>query len=282
MVCLERPAFSRLKENGCNKARIIMIEMLEVLEEETLKKVSTIEHAFFTRHGGVSKGRYSSLNCAYASKDDSVKVCENRKRVTSYFGYPLESLVTVKNTHSSKAVIVDQPWLEHEKPEADAMVTKQKGILLGSDSADCPIVLFVDAKAEVIGLSHAGWRGAKSGVLDSTVNQMVSLGATPCDIMAAISPCISQDSYEVGVDFYQQFMKDDLQNQCYFKKANKENHFMFDLPGYVVGCLKRLGLKSINPIGIDTYTDKRFFSCRRSYHQGEDDFGGHFSCIYLK
>lgn len=255
---------------------------LELLEEKNLKEISIIQHAFFTRNGGVSKGRYSTLNCAYASKDAPEKVRENRNRITAYFGYPLELLVTVKNSHSNKAVIVYQPWSEDKKPEADAIVTNQKNILLGSDSADCPIVLLADAKAKVIGLAHAGWRGAKNGVLESTIKQMINLGANPCNTVAAISPCISQDSYEVSADFYQQFVKDNLQNQCYFKKAHRENHFMFDLPGYVIGCLKYLGLKSIHSIGIDTYTDERFFSCRRSFHQEEDDFGGHFSCIFLK
>jgi len=256
--------------------------LLEALEEPTLKQLTSIQHAFFTRLGGVSEGRYSSLNCAYASNDDAVKVRENRMRITSHFGYSLESLVTVKNTHSSKVVVVDQLWLENEKPEADAMVTKQREVMLGSDSADCPIVLFADVQAGVIGLAHAGWRGAKNGVLESTVSQMVSLGATPSNIVAAISPCISQASYEVSDDFYQQFINDNLDNRCYFKNANKLNHFMFDLPKYVEDCLVRLGLGSIGQIGIDTYADERFFSCRRSYHAGDDDFGGHFSCICLK
>lgn len=256
--------------------------LLETLEEPVLKQITSVQHAFFTRHGGVSEGRYDSLNCAYASKDDAVKVRENRRRITSHFGFSLESLVTVRNTHSNKVVVVDQVWLENEKPEADAMVTKQREVILGSDSADCPIVLFVDVRASVIGLAHAGWRGAKNGILESTVTQMASLGATPGNIVAAISPCISQDSYEVGDDFYQQFVCDSLDNRCYFKKADNLNHFMFDLPKYVKDCLMRLKLGSVGWIGIDTYADKRFFSCRRSYHAGEDDFGGHFSCIYLK
>ncbi|HSW71448.1 MAG TPA: peptidoglycan editing factor PgeF [Gammaproteobacteria bacterium] len=255
---------------------------LEALEEPTLKQLASVQHAFFTRQGGVSEGRYSSLNCAYASKDDPVKVSENRARVASHFGYSLKSLITVKNTHSNKVILVDKLWLEHEKPEADAMVTRQKEVLLGSDSADCPIVLFADIQASVIGLAHAGWRGAKNGVLESTVKQMMSLGAIPHNIVAAISPCIAQASYEVSADFQEQFTNDNPENIHYFKRAKKPSHFMFDLSGFVEGCLVRLGLRTVGQIGVDTYSDERFFSCRRSYHAGEDDFGGHFSCICLK
>ncbi|KTD03669.1 peptidoglycan editing factor PgeF [Legionella feeleii] len=255
---------------------------LEALHEPTLKQLSSIKHAFFTRRGGVSEGRYSSLNCAYGSDDEPGRVEENRRRITTFLGYPLTSLVTVKNVHGNKAVIVNEHWPENETIEADAMVTKQKNILLGSDSADCPIVLFADEQAGVIGLAHAGWRGAKAGVLQSTIHKMEELGASPKRVVAAISPCIAQASYEVSHDFYEAFIQDNQDNLRYFKSAEKLNHFLFDLPGFVERCLVNLHLKSIGQMGIDTYTDKRFFSCRRAYHAGEDDFGGNFSCILLK
>ncbi|OGT58082.1 MAG: hypothetical protein A3F43_04215 [Gammaproteobacteria bacterium RIFCSPHIGHO2_12_FULL_42_10] len=254
---------------------------LDVIEHTTLKHLPMIRHAFFTRFGGVSRGRYASLNSAYKSHDDSAAVRENRTRITHYFGKPLEALVTVNNIHSNQVVVVDEPWLECEKPCADAIVTKQKGLLLGSDSADCAIVLFADVKAGVVGLAHAGWRGAKCGVLASTVHAMMQLGAEPCEIVAVIGPCIAQASYEVSADYYQQFVNDSSDNQRYFKNSQQANHFMFDLPAYVADRLVQLGLKSVGQTGIDTYTDERFFSCRRAYHQGEDDFGCHFSCIGL-
>ena len=111
----------------------------------------------------MSDGIYSSLNCAYPSNDSSDNVRENRRRVMSHFDLALESLVTVRNTHSNIVAIVEEPWPEHQLPQADGMVTKLPEIVLGSDSADCPIVLFADERAGVIGLAHAGWRGAKSG-----------------------------------------------------------------------------------------------------------------------
>ena len=161
---------------------------LEIIHDSSFKKLRTIQHGFFTRSGGVSTGIYSSLNCAYPSNDDPENVRENRRRVMRYFGYSLESLVTVKNTHSNIAVIVDQPWHEQEKPEADGLVTSLPNIVLGSDSADCPIILFADTQSGVIGLAHAGWRGAKSGIIEKTIEQMILLGAKNQHIIAAMSP----------------------------------------------------------------------------------------------
>jgi hypothetical protein len=258
--------------------------VVEIIEDPTLKNISKVRHAFFTREGGVSQGCYTSLNCSYACGDNPEDVTENRRRATSYLGFPLESLVTVRNVHGNKCAVVEEPWSESQKPEADGVVTKLPGILLGSDSADCPIVLLVDEEAEVIGLAHAGWQSAKLGIVQKTVWHMVALGARYSHITAVIGPCITQDSYEVDLEFYKQFLNESLDNQHYFvpAKSNKLDHFQFDLRDYVKNCLTRLGLKSVSLIDQDTYSDERFFSCRRARHQGESDFGGHLSCIGLK
>lgn len=257
--------------------------MLEIIQDSSFKKIKMIEHGFFTRYGGVSAGWYESLNCAYASQDNPDSVRENRRRAMAYFDRPLESLVTVKMVHGNHVVVVDEPWLEQNKPQADAMVTSLPQIVLGLDSADCPIVLFADDQAGVIGVAHAGWKGAKSGVVEETIKKMIFLGAKPHQIAATISPCIGQDSYEVGLEFYQQFLYDNLENKNHFKFSNKPNHFFFDLPGYIENRLLKLKLKSISSeAAIDTYSDKRFFSYRRATHKGEASFGGHLSCIYIK
>lgn len=257
--------------------------MVNYLQDHTFRMLKSIGHAFFTREGGVSTGRHHSLNCAYASEDNPENVKENRQRAMVALNLPLDSLVTVKNVHGNQVAIVEKPWSEFQNPEADAMVTKLKRVVLGSDSADCPIVLFADEQAEVIGLAHAGWRGARNGVIDNTVQKMINIGANQHNISAVVSPCISQASYEVSNDFHQQFLLENSSNHIYFKDSNKATHFMFDLLGYVSDKLLKLNLKSVTAIGLDTYSNEdKFFSCRRSAHRGETDFGGHLSCIYLE
>lgn len=192
--------------------------------------------------------------------------------------------MTVQNIHSNRALIVDETWQEEQIPQADALVTNQARIVLGSDSADCPIILFADEVSNVVGLAHAGWRGAKNGIIEATIERMVSLGAKHQNISAAISPCIAQNSYEVSLEFYQQFVSEGLDNQCYFKDSNKKQHFLFDLLGYVKNHLIQLNLKFVSSeVAFDTYTnEKKFFSCRRAKHKGDQDFGGHLSCIFIK
>jgi YfiH family protein len=154
-------------------------------------------------------------------------------------------------------------------------------LVLGSDSADCPIVLFADDKARVIGLAHAGWKGAKKGIISATMSAMIKLGANSNHISALIGPCIAQNSYEVSLDFYQDFLQQHESNTRHFQATQNPQHFMFDLRGYVVAQLQQAGLSSIDWMDIDTYFDERFFSCRRAKHQGEPDFGGNFSIIAM-
>lgn len=256
--------------------------MIEIIKDPILENISVISHGFFTRKGGVSQGVYASLNCCYSSDDIPENVSENRSRVMSHFNMGVDKLVTVKNTHSDKVIIVDIPWQETNKPEADGMVTKNKNIMLGTDTADCPAILFADERAYVIGLCHAGWKGAKLGVIDNTIEKMLDLGAKIENIKASIGPCIAQMSYEVGKEFYQDFVETNQDNKVFFKAATKPDYFYFDLRNYVKNRLLQLGITKVSDVEIDTYTEEKyFFSYRRSVHKNEPDFGGHFSCLYL-
>lgn len=249
----------------------------------TLPRVQSIGHAFFTRQGGVSKAPYNSLNCNDMGEDKPDNVQENKRRALAYLNRPVESMITVSMVHSNQVAIIDKSWDTHSRPEADAMVTKLKQVVLASDSADCPIVLLADEQAEIIGLAHAGWKSARLGIIENTVEKMLGLGAKRNQIIAVIGPCITKESYEVGSTFYQQFLLDNDQNEIYFCSSEKDGHYLFDLLNYVKDDLIRLALKSVSAIGLDTYANEDlFFSCRRAYHRNEPDFGGHLSCIYFQ
>ena len=177
---------------------------LEILTSQSL---APLRHGFFTRAGGASSGVFAGLNCGQGSSDQSEIVTINRRRVAEAMGVPLDRLLGVHQLHSAKVITVTEPL--SEKPKADALVTATPGLALSVLSADCQPVLFADAEAGVIGAAHAGWRGALDGVLHATVDAMVALGATREGTTAVIGPCISQRAYEVGPEFFEDFMVQD-------------------------------------------------------------------------
>ena len=178
-------------------------------------------------------------------------------------------------------VIVDKAWQYNNAPKADAMVTKVSGIALGILTADCAPVLFADKKAGIIAAAHAGWKGAKNGVLENTINAIVELGGLPANIVAAIGPCIGKDSYEVGLEFKEQFNDADFFTPLFAGMTGvNKGHFLFDLGGYVVSKLVAAGVGKIDFLAKDTLSDnENFFSYRRTTLQGGKDYGRQISVI---
>jgi YfiH family protein len=134
----------------------------------------------------------------------------------------------------------------------------------------------------VIGAAHAGWKGALTGIVESTVATMERLGAERANIVAAIGPLIRQPSYEVGNELVDRFMDADAENAPFFLPAAREGHAMFDLAGFIRKRLENAGVLMIDDTGIDTYSDQRFFSYRRSVHRKEADYGRHVHAIVLE
>ncbi len=188
-------------------------------------------------------------------------------------------LVTLKQIHSDKALIATKPW-DGDQPEGDALVTNTAGILVAVKTADCVPVLFADKSGKVVGAAHAGWKGAIGGVLESTVAKMESLGAKKSDIVAAIGPCIGPQSYEVSDAFKVPFVAEDKLNERFFRAASRPGHLMFDLPGYVVSRLNKIGIGEIEDLKRDTLSDEAtFHSYRRATLRGEKDYGRQMSVI---
>jgi polyphenol oxidase len=252
------------------------------LDSPLLSSVPGLRHAFFGRDGGVSEGIYATLNGGIGSNDDPAKVAENRRRMAEHLGVSPGHLITAFQVHSPDVAVASAPWDTASRPRADAIVTRTEGLAIGITAADCGPILLVDPRVRVIGAAHAGWKGALSGIIESTVEAMEKLGADRANILAAIGPLIRQSSYEVGNEFVERFIEADAQNSVFFLPAAREGHAMFDLAGFIRIRLENAGVLLIDDVGIDTYADQHFFSYRRSVHRKEADYGRHVHAIVLE
>lgn len=242
------------------------------------------KHCFFGKNGGVSKGKYCSLNVNTKSCDDKNDIMQNLQTVASKIGLNKENLLLLNQGVSNIALYVDEA--SQDMLEADGAVTTKKGIALCIRTADCVPVLFEDRKNGVIGAAHAGWRGAFKGILENVIKLMIEKGAELTNIRAAVGPCIMQKSYEVDSNFYNQFVEQDLQNKKYFASGKQEGYFYFDLLNYCLDRLKLLGVKDVEASNLDTYSLKEeYFSFRRFTHEGlvgkPKDFPTQISLITL-
>jgi purine-nucleoside/S-methyl-5'-thioadenosine phosphorylase / adenosine deaminase len=253
-----------------------------MLVSSLLAAIPGLRHAFFTREGGVSDGIYNSLNGGLGSRDKAANVAENRRRMAEQLGVELSHFLNVHQIHSPDVIVATGPWESPTRPQADAIVTRTQGLAIGVTTADCGPVLFVDPKARVIGAAHAGWKGALTGILESTIDAMEKLGAERNSVVAAIGPLIRQPSYEVGREFVERFIDADADNTLFFLPGDRDGHAMFDLPGFIRMRLENAGVVMIDDLGVDTYADRRCFSYRRSVHRREPDYGRLVHAIALE
>ena len=259
-----------------------------IVEDKNLNGAGgKIRHGFFGKQGGVSTGIYKSLNCGPGSDDSPEAVQVNRNIIANKMGVTADRLLSVWQIHSPDCLTVTGVIPSGEaRPQADSMVTDQAGLALGILTADCGPILFAGEKADgspVIGAAHAGWGGALKGILESTVDGMVALGAEVKTIRAAVGPCIGPASYEVSAGFEKPFLERNPEDEHFFKAAQKEGHLMFDLPGYIASRLAQKGVTQVTITGVDTYSEEdKFFSYRRKTHKGEPDYGRQMSVITIQ
>lgn len=108
--------------------------------------------------------------------------------------------VRCRQVHGHRVVIQDGELAAgvHVLGEADALVTRQSGILLAVTVADCVPVYLVDPENRLIGLAHAGWRGTAAGVVEATLQALGDLGGVPGSLFIHLGASICGKCYEVG------------------------------------------------------------------------------------
>ena len=136
-------------------------------------------------------------------------------------------------------------------------------------------------KKKIIGSAHSGWKGALNGIIKNTVEKFNELNSKNNDLIAVVGPCIGKESYEVKKDLLDRFIAKDIKNEIFFKSIDNEK-FLFDLRGFINKEILKLGIKIIENIEIDTFSQKKnFYSYRRSQLKKEKDYGRCISVILM-
>jgi len=159
---------------------------------------------FLGRDGGVSTGAFASMNLSELVGDDPAHVAENWRRLHALLA-PKLTFARLRQVHGNEVVVVTRGNLDH-RPRADAMVTREIGIVLGIFTADCVPVLLSAPRERVCGAMHAGWRGVIAGIAGAGVRAMNSLGAAPGSIRAALGPSIGACCFEVDRELADRFV----------------------------------------------------------------------------
>lgn len=235
-----------------------------------------INHAIFTRHGGVSPEPWTSLNVGGTVGDETERVVKNRHLSFETMGCDPSSIFDAWQVHSADAVFADGPRKKDDPyQKADILLTDKPEVTLFMRFADCVPIMVYDPVNKVAGISHAGWMGTVRDVAGATVTSMGNrYGSKPSDIIACIGPSIGPDHYEVGDEVISQakalFGKD---SDLVLKPHNASVHF--DLWRANQYLLERAGVKQIEIAGVCTacHTDDWFS------HRAEKGKTGRFGAL---
>ena len=185
---------------------------------------------FSTRQGGrtavYGDADRGTQNLGWTKDDAAEIVAGNRQRfVRAVAGASSVELVTVRQIHSGMVRIIGEPTSHPSQaqdrdvghPEfstadgravlrGDALMTRQRGLLLGIQTADCVPVLIADTKTRAVAAFHAGWRGTLARIVERGVGTMrLEFGSQPKNLIAAIGPAVGACCYSVGEEVRHEF-----------------------------------------------------------------------------
>lgn len=177
-----------------------------------LEKTGMVAHAFSTRIGGVSEGKFSTMNFTFSRGDNPEHVMENYRRMAAALDVDENRMTLSWQTHTVnvRKVMAEDAGKGMEKErdyqDVDGLITNVPGITLVTFYADCVPLYLLDPVRHAIGLSHSGWRGTVGRIGKATIEAMGrEYGTRAEDLIVCIGPSICQDCFEVGQEVVQEF-----------------------------------------------------------------------------
>lgn len=145
--------------------------------------------------------------------------------ISSMLGISKDKIYMPVQKHTDKVIILDS---DLSPKIGDAVITKEKGMLIGVQVADCVPVLLYDRIRSVIGAVHAGWRGTSEGILRKTIGKMTErFFCAPENILIAIGPSIRWCCYGVDYDVFKKVKHATGEGEYHIQKDGK---YCLDLP----------------------------------------------------
>lgn len=228
-----------------------------------------IKHCFFGNNCEIDRGLSDYSNLITCLKGEK---------------WNFKGINFVNQIHSNEVYVIDSELKIQGKQglkKADAIVTNQKNLAIAVVTADCAPIILKDENMKVAAVVHAGWKGAKNGVIQNAIDAMTCLGSNIDSIESFVGPMIHQGSYQVSKEFYDDFLILNENNFKFFKEDLEKDKYLFDLTGFVEDVLRKQGVKKIENIGIDTYKSSDHASYRRATHSNSNLSKRNISAVML-
>lgn len=165
------------------------------MSEYARVEIGPISVIALSRHGGVSREPYKSLNLGSYVGDNPNDVAQNFVHVKNLS--KADQLTWLNANHGTTVHYANDPG---QAPPGDGLVTTKRKHGIVALSADCVPFALVDPVNQVIAVGHAGWKGVLANLMQVLTQSFVSSGANPDSSYAVIGPSICGACYEVPAD----------------------------------------------------------------------------------
>lgn len=246
---------------------------LELIEPKILNELDGIEAWFSCKNTHLDMEEAQNipgLNLGLNTNEQREIVEHHRSQLLSQLEIDSESIAYAGQVHSNRVQVITRGGTY---AGTDALVTEIPGLALAIQVADCAAVLLADPEEKIIAAVHAGWRGAAGNILPKAIDSMLSLGAHTKNMKAFVSPCISQENFEVGEEVADYFPARFVDYQSYAKPH-------VDLKGFLKSQMREMGMVEAHikvHNGCTVANEQRYYSYRRE-QQGSGRMLGMIRC----
>ena len=210
-----------------------------------------------TREGGISSGRFASLNLGLHVSDDPQRVAANRSLLEAAAQLPAAPR-WLEQVHGRRVVTLAEARGPVET--ADGAMTAVPGVVCAVLTADCLPVLFCDRDGRRVAAVHAGWRGLAADILEQAVAGFAAAGSLATQTLAWLGPAIGPAAYEVGQEVRDAFV---APGDAAAFTASPRGRWQLDLYALARGRLAAAGVTAVYGGQFCTHAESRFFSYRR-------------------
>jgi polyphenol oxidase len=207
----------------------------------------------------------------FTSKQLALPDQESWRQATASVGATPDRLMRVKQVHGNVVRVLKRGQVplnaQDDRPNGDAIVSNEAGLVLAVMVADCVPIVIVDPVRGAAAAIHAGWRGTCARVAPAAIDAMGrEFGCDPADMRAAIGPSVGADDYEVGeslIDAFADAGHDAEHINRWFIRTGVKPHL--DLWRANADQLRRSGLRDdrIHICGLSTVSHTSVFDSYR-------------------
>lgn len=232
---------------------------------QNLNKYPNIKQLISTRQNGDIR--------KFVSRDSIDNLAEvNFRKFLNTQNIPFENTVGMQQRHTNKVRYIADSSTRYIQ-NTDGVFTDKKNIFLYAIGADCLPIVFADAKNNVIGVLHAGFKGLEQNIVQEMVGQLKAHVGNLDSMQVGIGPGICEKCYSVDEERIKLFA-DKYVN--YFMVQNGKMYL--NLREIAVQALMQSGISKQNIEIMDecTYENREDFF---SYRADSKETFGHFATL---